>query len=415
MASRIAQKKKRMDDEDTGVIARRRVTAPSSSIADIKARAKAENIAKAKQEYQGVVVPQSKPDLESAPVNPPATINTRDDLSNTIKDILQPKQETKPDVLAPPRETISNTQNIRYNPTTNTHSIVETTPMENLKTIENVIKQQSQPKAQEIQVNTRASIEARLPKRSYETPQQYTERIDRVIAQEQQLASKGISASDKASAIVKQAQDITQQRENEQKAQAQTQQAYANDPWVQERLAMKEARERENAIFMPIVQGLTDVADVMVHALPILGGSAGGVLAQAYKNFAPPTSQFYQDKSMEDKTISFLKDNVMDKVKDLGTGVAMSQLKNGVSLVKGFRPISISNKTATKNFGIGAPSVNNPVAPLREGSQFYVPKTAPAPSVNIGNLPAKATQAPQRLNAQRTDVLISPRTNVVRR
>jgi hypothetical protein len=183
-------------------------------------------------------------------------------------------------------------------------------------------------------------------------------------------------------------------------------------------MAMKEARAKEDAFFNPIVQGLTDTMDVLVHALPVLGGSAGGVLAQAYKNFAPPTSQFYQDKSMGDKTVSFLKDNVQDKLKDLGTGIAMSQVKNGINLVKGYRPVSISNKTATKNFGIGAPSVNNPVAPLREGSQFYFPKTAPAtPNIPIGPLPKPAvTQAPQRLQAQRTDNLINQRrTNVVRR
>lgn len=415
MASRIAQKKKRMDEEDIGVIARRKVTAPSSSIADIKSRAKAENIAKAKQEYQGVIVPQSKPDLESAPVNPPTTIQTREDLSNSLKDFLQPKQETKPDVLAPPRETISNTQNIRYDPQTDGHKIVETTPIENLKTIESVInKTTQQPEAIPV-MDSRATIEARLPKRSYETPQQYSERIDRVITQEQQLASKGISSSDRASAIVKQAEAIAQKRQDDLKGQAQVEQAYFNDPWVKERLAMKEQRAKEDAFFNPIVQGLTDTMDVLVHALPILGGSAGGVLAQAYKNFAPPTSQFYQDKAFEDKTISFLKDNVADKVKDLGTGIAMSQIKNGVNLVKGYKGVNF-NKVSADKFGNGVRGVNNPVATLTEGSQMYVPKTAPSmSSINVGKLPAKPVQAPQRLQAQRTDTIISPRTNVVRR
>jgi len=414
MASRLAQRRKMQEDEMEGVSKRRKVTAPTSSpMMSERERAKAEKIAR-----RQVTVPQTQPDVETAPVSPPTTIQTKEDMSNTLKDILQPKQDVKPDVLSPPKEIITNTQNIRYDPETDKHTIVSSTPTENLKTIEDVVKSIPTPQAsQTAEVTTsRSTVEARLPKRSYETPQQYSERIDRVIAQEQKLASKGISAGERQSAIVKQAQEITQKREDEQKAQAQIEKAYYDDPWVQERLAMKEARAREDAFFNPIVQGLTDTMDVLVHALPVLGGSAGGVLAQAYKNFAPPTSKYYQDKSMEDKTISFLKDNVTDKVKDLGTGIAMSQVKNAVNLAKGYRGISLSNKTATKNFGIGSPSVHNPVAPLRTDSQFYVPRTTPTTSnINVGRLPARPTQAPQRLNAPRTDVLISPRSNVVRR
>jgi hypothetical protein len=396
MASRLASKK--LTEEEIGVVKRRRVTAPEPSMT-VKQRAVEEKRLKMEERNKPVVVPQTQPDVETAPVPPPTTINTREDMSNTLKEILQPKQEVKKDTVTPTISAIQNNQNIRYDPETNRTQVVTSTPSQNLETIQKVISSipSATPSAPAPAVSSRSTLEAQNPKRSYETPQQYSERIDRVLASQQKLASQGISQSDKASAIVKQAQDITSQRKAEQEAQAKTQQAYANDPWVQERMAMKEARAKEDAFFNPIVQGLTDTMDVLVHALPVLGGSAGGVLAQAYKNFAPPTSQFYQDKSMGDKTVSFLKDNVNDKLKDLGTGIAMSQFKNGVNLVKGYRPISISNKTATKNFGIGAPSVNNPVAPLREGSTFYVPRTAPAtPNVPIEplqrttlNLPAK--------------------------
>ncbi len=426
MASRIAQKKKRMDEEDMGVIQRRKVTASSTSIADIKARAKAEKVSKRQvpvtesqkvSKRQEVVVPVTESNIvETAPVPAPPKIESREDLSSTLKDILQPKQDVKPDTLQPVRETISNSQNIRYEPETNRYKIVDSTPVQNLKTIESVIQSIPESKPALPVISSRSQAEARLPKRSYETPQQYSERISAVVAQEEKLASKGISSGDKASAIVKQAQDISQKRIDDQKAQTQVQEAYANDPWVKERLAMKAERERSDAIFNPIVQGLTDTMDVFVHALPILGGGAGGILAQAYKNFAPPTSQFYQEKSMGDKTVSFLKDNLQDKVKDLGTGVALSQIKNGVNLAKGYRGIALSNKTATKNFGIGKPSVNNPVAPLPTGSQMFVPRTAPSTvTTPITSLPVRSVQAPQRLQAPRTDVLISPRTNVVRR
>lgn len=369
MASRLAQR--RLEEE--GVIKRRRVTAGEERERE-RERARQEKIQKRMQ----TSVPVTTPDVETAPVPAPATIQTKEDMSNTLKEILQPKQEVKPDVISPPKEVITNDQVVKYNPETKQHRVVNTTPAENLKTIEQVI--QSIPAPTQAPVEARSSIEARLPKRSFETPQQYTERIDRVIAQEQRLQRAGITAGQRADAIVKQAQGITEQREKEQKAQQQQEQAYFNDPWVQERLAMKEARAREDAIFNPIVQGLTDVMDVFVHALPVLGGGAGGVLAQAYKNFAPPTSKFHQNISMEDKTVNFLTENLKDKAKDLGTGIAVGQLKNAVNLAKGYRGISLSNKTAVKNFGIGKPSVNNPVAPLREGSTMFVPKTAPATS-----------------------------------
>lgn len=396
MASRLAKKK--LTEEETGVIRRRRVTAPDSAMT-VRQRAVEEKRIENEARNKPIVVPQTQPDTETAPVDPPTTINTRQDMSNTLKDILSPSQPTKQDTLTPTISSIQNNQNIRYDPETDRTQVVTTTPSQNLETIQKVISSipSTTSSAPAPVVSSRATVEAQNPKRSYETPQQYSERIDRVVASQQKLASQGISQSDKASAIVSQAQAITSQRKAEQEAQAKTQQAYANDPWVQERMAMKESREREDAFFNPIVQGLTDTMDVMVHALPILGGSAGGVLAQAYKNFAPPTSQFYQDKSMGDKTVSFLKDNVNDKLKDLGTGIAMSQVKNGVNLVKGYRPISISNKTATKNFGIGAPSVNNPVAPLREGSSFYVPRTAPAtPTTPIGPLQRTTLNLPAR-------------------
>jgi hypothetical protein len=417
MASRLARKKL-MDEEIIGAGKRRRITAPESTMT-AKQVAVAEKQAKMMERTKTAIVPQTQPDVETAPVNPPTTINTRQDMSNTLKEIMSPSQPTKQDTITPTLSSIQNNQNIRYDPETDRTQVVSSTPSQNLETIQKVISSIPSSQSSVPAVSSRATVEAQYPKRSYETPQQYSERIDRVVASNQKLASQGISQSDKASAIVSQAQDITSQRKAEQEAQAKTQQAYASDPWVQERMAMKESRAKEDAFFNPIVQGLTDTMDVLVHALPVLGGSAGGVLAQAYKNFAPPTSQFYQDKSMGDKTVSFLKDNVNDKLKDLGTGIAMSQVKNGVNLVKGYRPVSISNKTATKNFGIGTPSVNNPVAPLREGSSFYVPRTtAPAtPNIPIAPLPKPAiTQAPQRLQAQRTDNLINQRrTNVVRR
>lgn len=397
MASRLASKK--LTEEDIGVVKRRKVT-ESKPVLSAKQRAVEEKRAKIEARNEPIVVPQTQPDVETAPVAPPTTINTKEDMSNTLKDILQPKQEVKQDTITPESNFVQNNQNIRYDPSTDRTQIVTSTPSQNLDTIQKVISsipstQTTVPSAPV--VSSRATVEAQFPKRSYETPAQYAERIDRVLASNQKLASQGVSESQKASAIVSQAQAITNQRKAEQEAQAKTQEAYANDPWVQERLAMKEARAKEDAFFNPIVQGLTDTMDVLVHALPILGGSAGGVLAQAYKNFAPPTSQFYQDKSMGDKTVSFLVDNVQDKVKDLGTGIAMSQLKNGVNLVKGYRPISISNKTAVQNFGIGKPSVNNPVAPLREGSSFYVPRTTPAtPSTPIQPLQRTTLNLPSR-------------------
>ena len=415
MASRLAKKK--LNEDEVGVVKRRRVTAPEPVMTE-QERVISEKRARMEQRTRSVVVPQTQPDVETAPVPPPPTINTTQDMSNTLKEILQPKQEVKEDTITPEIKTVQNDQNVRYDPATDRTEIVTSTPSENLKTIEKVI--QSIPSVQQVSAvplaSSRASIESKFPKRSFESPQQYSERIDSVIAQQERLASKGITEGERASAIVKQAQGITEQRAKEQQAQKTVEETYFNDPWVQERLAMKEARARSDAIFNPIVQGLTDTMDVLVHALPVLGGSAGGVLAQAYKNFAPPTSQFYQDKSFGDKTVDFLTENVKDKVKDLGTGIAVSQLKNGVNLVKGYRPIALTNKSAVKNFGIGSPSVNNPVAPLREGSQFYVPKTAPAtPTTPITSLPARSVQAPQRLQAQRTDVLISPRSNVARR
>ena len=413
MASRIAKKK--LGEDETGVIKRRKVTAPEPVMTE-QERVIAEKKAKI-EARNNPIVPQTQEDLESAPVPAPPSINTREDMSNTLKEILQPSATPKQDTITPQISTLQNDQNIRYDPATDRTQIVTSTPSQNLESIQKVISSIPSTQTSAPAVSSRTILEAQNPKRSYETPQQYTERIDRIVASQQKLASQGISQSDKASAIVSQAQAITNQRKSEQEAQAKTQQAYANDPWVQERLAMKEAREREDAFFNPIVQGLTDTMDVLVHALPILGGSAGGVLAQAYKNFAPPTSQFYQDKSMEDKTLSFLKDNVQDKLKDLGTGIAVSQLKNGVNLVKGYRPISMSNKTATKNFGLGTPGVHNPVARLPEGSQMSYPRTTPSvPTTPIAPLPKPAvTQAPQRLNAPRTDVLISPRSNVARR
>lgn len=101
-----------------------------------------------------------------------------------------------------------------------------------------------------------------LEKRSYETEEQYRDRLLRTEEKEQQLASKGITPKRREEAIASAAKLRRLKDIRSTLGQLETEAAFERDP---ETIAKREEiaqRERENAIFGPVLEGLIDVAKV---------------------------------------------------------------------------------------------------------------------------------------------------------
>lgn len=196
-----------------------------------------------------------------------------------------------------------------------------------------------------------------------------------------------------------------------------------------------------NSTASKIVRGLTKAADVIVADIaPIVGGPAGVALAQVYKAYAPEGSEYYQNKSFGDKTVDLITDMTKDKAKDVALG-SLKTVGNAIQAgAKGFRQLDkksgnileravvptqrgTSKIAGGKSFPEGSnirgaqpstPSTVPAAQPLQSGTKLQLPPKQPATvpkaqPTRIGPLPRGKQQAPQRLQAQRTDVIISQR------
>jgi hypothetical protein len=257
-------------------------------------------------------------------------------------------------------------------------------------------------------------------KLSTESQEQYETRLANVIDQNKKLALGGITSQQRSEAIATNAANINEANKKAIEDQAKTEKAYFDDPWVKERLAKKAAFERENEIFNPILNGLTWVADNVASEVMPLAGPLGGIMAQAYKAFAPPTSKFYENNNFDDKVVNFLASNVQDKAQDLLLGQLKNTAKFAGNLAKGYRRVD------TKGGGLAGGLTGNlsvqEAGSKITGGNMYTPGVgnirgnigasarADFGDVRVGPLPAtRPAQAPQRLVAPRTDVLLSPR------
>ena len=278
------------------------------------------------------------------------------------------------------------------------------------------------------------AVKERVVKLSNETKEQYEARVARVIAQDKDFALKGTSVADRQKAISDEAAKfnaeaakytMTEEQRLESvramKERAELVEKLGLDPnrkYSGSYLA--EIEKRQNDPFTPVVEGLTWFADnVMTEVIP-LAGPLGAIMAQAYKNFAPPTSKFYTQADFDDKIVNFLTSNVQDKAQDVLMGQLKNTLKFGKNLAKGYRRVDLEAGGLAGAITRGS-SVQQGTSKIIGGNQYSnvagnirgpqaVGARADFGDAKIGPLPAtRAPQAPQRLQAQRSDVLISPR------
>jgi hypothetical protein len=275
------------------------------------------------------------------------------------------------------------------------------------------------------------AVKDRLVKLSSETQEQYEVRLARVIAQDKDFALKGVSVADRQKAIsdeaAKHVADLAKftmsedERVRTQAAMKERQELIEKlglDPNVKYSQSYLDAiKARQEDPFTPIVQGLTDVADVVVgHILP-LAGPLGGVVAQAYKSFAPPTSKFYTDQEFGNKVVDFLVDNVQDKAKDLAMGQLKSVVGAAGNIAKGYRIVGKETGSTVGDKLAGSFARQADTTQMVGGRSFpagsNIRGTLPVPSPSgpaIGGLPrVRDAPVPRAFNVQRNDVILSPR------
>ena len=363
-------------------------------------------------------------------VKPAETIKT--DIVSAVPSI--PQTPAKPITVSNPRETV---------PTAPITSVLPDVPMiqeykyvydpiTKTRTKQLVSRPATLSAAQEQQIQQ--AVKDRVPKLSSESQEQYETRLARAIEQDKAFALKGVSVEERQKAL----QQESQQRLAEQakytmteEQRQETVQAMKDRAELVDKLGLDpnrkysgsylaEIEKRQNDPFKPVLEGLTWVADNVVTNVIPLAGPLGGVLAQAYKNFAPPTSKFYQDANFDDKVVNFLVSNVEDKAKDL----LMGQLKNTLGFAKsigqGYRRVDLEGGGLVGAATRGN-ALQNASSKIFGGRQYSdvagnirTPSTigtrAELPTGKIGPLaPVVSPQAPKALAAQRTDVLISPR------
>jgi hypothetical protein len=306
-------------------------------------------------------------------------------------------------------------------------------PITKTRTKQMVSKPASLSAQQEQQIEN--AVKERVLKLSTETQEQYETRLARVISQDKDFALKGISVADRQKAISDEAAKF---RAQEAKYTMTEEQRLETVRLREERAKLVESlgldpnrkysgsylaeiEKRQNDPFTPVIEGLTWFADNVVANVIPLAGPLGGILAQAYKNFAPPTSKFYTEADFDDKVVNFLVSNVEDKAKDL----LMGQLKGTVgfakNLAKGYRRVDLKGGEGLAGAATGRLALQESATRIPGGRTFTegvgnirgpqaIGTRADFGDTRIGPLPAtRAPQAPQRLQAQRTDVLISPR------
>lgn len=305
-------------------------------------------------------------------------------------------------------------------------------PLTKTRTKQLVSKPATLSAAQEQQIQQ--AVKDRLPKLSSESKEQYETRVAKVIAQDKDFALKGIPVADRQKAIADEAAKhvaeqskytmTEQQRQETVQAMKEREELVAklgldpNRKYTGSYLA--EIEKRQNDPFKPVLEGLTTIADTVLSEVVPLAGPLGGIMAQAYKAFAPPTSKYYQESNFDDKIVNFLASNVQDKAQDL----LMGQLKNVAGFAKsaaqGYRRVdlegggltgAVTGSSALQNAGskiFGGNQYSDAAGNIRAASNIGV--KAELPTAKVGPLaPSTAPQAPQRLVAPRTDVLISPR------
>ena len=338
-------------------------------------------------------------------------------LSDSIKETLDqsvssPVSATRTSVLDPPPEPKlpSNVSAITtYNPETQRSSTQVKTPTDILKDFTNVTPSPTKTLSTVNNTVTPTPAVASLPTVPMVQRYEYVYNPATNTRTKQLVTVPAISTSeDRKVAIANQASNIVADRQKDIEDQAKTEKAYFDDPFVKERLAKKAAFDRENAIFNPILEGLTFVADeVLTNVLP-LAGPLGGVISQAYKNFAPPTSKFYKEANFEDKVVSFLADNAQDKAKDL----LMGQLKGIGSAAKtaaqGYRRVGSGRTSALSDRLVNQQEA---VTKIPGGTQFPTGSNIRTPSglnpkadfgsANVAPLARGATQAPKALVSPR--------------
>jgi hypothetical protein len=291
-------------------------------------------------------------------------------LSDSIKETLNqplsaPSSTPRTSVLDPPPEpklpeTVSAITT--YNPQTQRHAVEVKTPEDIRKDIIDVTPSPTKTLSTRQESVTPTPAVAAMP--TVPTVQRY----EYVYNPETKTRTRQLvtvpaptTSEERKTAIAEQAAKIVGEREKISLTEAErleTQKAMQDRREYVEKLGLdpsrkytasylQEIEKRQKDPFKPVLEGLTFVADeVITNVLPILGGAAGAVVSQAYKNFAPPTSKFYQDVNFEDKVVNFLADNAQDKAKDL----LMGQLKGIGSAAKtaaqGYRRVGTGRTSA---------------------------------------------------------------------
>jgi len=337
MASRLAEKarRKKLEEITGGIDASvRRREAVREQLAPTTAPVRQKKLSDS--------IKESLDQSVSAPVSTPRT------------SVLDPPPEPK----LPPNVAAITT----YNPQTQRSSTEVKTPTDIRKDIVDVTPSPTKTLSTIQEAVTAAPAVTPLP--TVATPQryEYVYNPETKTRTRQLVSTPAVTTSEaRKQAIAEQAAKIVGERERISLTEAErveTQKAMQDRREYVEKLGLdpsrkytasylQEIEKRQKDPFKPVLEGLTFVADeVITNVLPILGGAAGAVVSQAYKNFAPPTSKFYKDVNFEDKVVNFLADNAQDKAKDL----LMGQLKGIGSAAKtaaqGYRRVGSGRTSA---------------------------------------------------------------------
>jgi len=328
--------------------------------------------------------------------------------------------------------------------TTNTRVVYEYNPVTKQREKKVINVNTSEP--------TAPTVDYKEPTRlKNETDAQFEERKQRTLEESKRLAAAGLTSADKEKAILKQADDLNKWRDENMLTYEEVQASLEDKRQREERMKKVglgnvnsftitdeelAAYEKDyNSTTSKILRGLTKAADVIVDIAPIVGGAAGTALAQIYKSYAPEGSQYYSDKSFGDKTVDLITEMSKDKAKDIALG-SLKTVGNAIQQgVKGYRRVGkgsgniieraiVPTQGASKIKGgqafpegsniRGTPAVPTPTVPtpqpLKSGTKLQLPaKPKVEQPVKVQPLPKPKPQQPQRLQAPRTDVLISRR------
>ena len=305
-------------------------------------------------------------------------------------------------------------------------------PVTKTRTKQLVSKPASLSAQQEQQIEK--AVKERVPKLSSESQEQYETRLARVIAQDKDFALKGTTVADRQKAIAEEAAKFNAEAAKytmTEEQRLESVKAMKDRAELIEKLGLDpnrkysgsylaEIEKRQNDPFTPVLEGLTSVADTVLSEVLPLAGPLGGVMAQAYKAFAPPTSKFYTESNFDDKVVSFLTSNVQDKAQDVLMGQLKNTLKFGTNLAKGYRRVDLEGG-GLAGAVTGGTSAQHATSKILGGNQYSqaagnirgaqaIGTKADFGTARVGPLPSDSVpQAPQRLVAPRTDVLVSPR------